>query len=245
MKNSGKIIIILLIVIISASFVSAGGISPFLNNGFQALFYHAVRIEDTFKGLNPMGLAREAFENALRSGDESGEANIMLGMIYQYLDRPGTALGYYLDFAAEHPDEVWVYSLIGDMYTDMGLYDDAKRNYSIAVEKAEEDQVFSQAHLGLGNIAFMQGEYLQAKEAFEHALTDSGDLLDAWLSLGKSLYYLEEYDEAIETLEKAQQLAPHYSPVFYYLGLSYDAAGYEERAKHAFERVEKLNFKGK
>lgn len=243
MKNLKRIILILLILIISASMVRADSTSPFLENGFQALFYHAVRIEDTFKNLNPLSLARESFENALRLGDESGEANLMLGLIYQHLNRPGTALGYYIDFSLEHPEEVWIYSIIGDLYTEMGRYDDAERNYTIAVERANEEETFAQAYLGLGNLALNKGDYLQAREFFEQALTDSPDLVDARLALGKALYFLEEYDESIEVLEKTQLMSPHYSPTFYYLGLSYEAAGYTDQAEHAFSRAEELKIK--
>lgn len=240
MRKCKKIAFVLLVVIISSVWVQASGSSQFLNNGFQALFYHAVRLEETFPSVNPMGIAIEEFEKAVRESKQGGEANLMVGMIYQYLNRPGTALGYYLEFAKAHPEEVWIHSFIGDLYAEMGRLEEARRSYDKAILGAAEDEIFAQAYLGLGNTALEKGEYLQAKEAFERALTNAGDLFDARLALGKALYYLAEYEEAIDTLEKAQLQAPRSIPMFYYLGLSYEAVGRYEQAKHAFLRVEEL-----
>lgn len=240
MRKHRVLALIVLVVVLSAVWVQASGSSKFLNNGFQALYYHAVRLEESFPRLNPVGMAIEEFEKAAREGLSAGEANLMMGLVYQYLDRPGTALGYYLEFTKLQPAEIWIHSFIGDLYAAMGRMDEAVKSYELVVSRVNEDETFAGAYYGLGTTAFERGEYAKAKEAFELALKGAGDFVDARLSLGKTLYYLSEYEEAIATLERAQLQAPRSVAMFYYLGLSYEASGRTEQAEHAFLRVEEL-----
>lgn len=240
MKKWKKLVIIVVVLLVGAFWVQARGSSQFLNNGFQALFYHSMRIEGNFPSVNPLGIALQEFEKAVKEGEPTGEALLMMAMIYQHLNRPGTALGYYLQFAETQPEEVWVYPLIGDLYHEMGRTQEANECYTRAVGDGEGEQSFARAYFGIGTVAFEQGHYQEAKEAFEQALSNSGDFLDARLNLGKTLYYLEDYDQAIETLERAQLQAPRSPLVLYYLGLSYEAVGRLEQAQHSFQRMEEV-----
>lgn len=235
--------LILFMIIFGAAFVQANPQSEYLDSGFQSLLYHAIRLEESFPSVNPVGMAITEFEKAARETLTSGEANLMLGLIYQYLDRPGTALGYYLEFAQQHPEAVWIYSFVGDMYAEMGRLEDAKRSYERTVAGAGEGEIFAQAYVGLGNAALEQGDYTQAKEAFEKALTDAGDYFDARLGLGKALFFLEEYEEAIAALERAQVQAPRSTSMLHYLALSYEAQGLHNQAQHALARYEELQSK--
>lgn len=240
--NKYKIVALILVMVAISGvvLVQANTSSRYLENGYLSLFYHAVRLEETFPRINPVGMAIEEFDKAAREDDDSGEAELMMGLIYHYLGRPGTALGYFLEFSALHPEEAWVHALIGDLYVEMGRFDKAEESFERAIEFAPEGEVFAKAHFGLGNIALERGDYPQAREAFANALENSGDFFDARLGLGMSLYYLAEYDEAISTLELAQLQAPRSISVFQFLGLSYQAAGLDDQAQHAFARVEEL-----
>lgn len=240
MKKHRALVLTMILVILGGTFVQANVSSEFLNNGFAALYYHAVRLEEAFPRVNPIGMAITEFEKAASDGETVGEATLMMGLVYQYLDRPGTALGYFLEFAEHHPEQVWIHSFIGDMYADLGRVAEAEQSYRRAVTEADDEEVFTQAYVGLGNTALEQGEYAEAKEAFEKALDHAGDFFDARLGLGKALYYLEEYEEAIAILEVAQLQAPRSIAMFYYLGLSYEAAGLDDKAEHAFLRMDEL-----
>lgn len=241
MKKLKNLAIIALILILGAFLVQAKGSSDFLANGFQALYYHSMRIEESFPGVNALGMALEEFDKAAKAGDSRGEAALMMGLIYQQLERPGTALGYYLEFAQKQPEEIWIYPLIGDLYYEMGRFEEAKTHYERALMGLEEETSFAKAYFGLGNTAFEKGDYATAKDAFEKALSDSGDYLDARIGLGKSLYYLAEYEEAVDILQYAQLQAPRQPLIHYYLGLSYEALGQLEQAEHSFKRMEELN----
>lgn len=239
MKRIHRFIGLVVIILLGGAFwLQAQADSLFLNNGFQALFYHSLRIEESFPSLNPLGASLEEFQKALREKEEAGEANLMIGLIYHYLERPGTALGYYLDLARLHPEETWINSLVGDLYLEMGRTNEAEAFYEKALSGPEEH--YAQAYFGLGRIALEQEDYPKAREAFELALTDSTDFVDARLGLGRTLYHLEDYQGAIEVLEQAQLQAPRHAPIAYYLSLSYAGAGRREQAQHALERFEEL-----
>ncbi len=240
MKKHRAIVLVLLTLILGGAFVKANTNSEFLENGFIALYYHAVRLEESFPRVNPMALAITEFEKAAKQSETAGEAQLMMGLIYQYLDRPGTALGYFLEFAQLHPEEIWVYSFIGDMYAAIGRLPEAEESYRRAAAGSDEETVFAQAYVGLGNAALERGDYAAAKEAFEKALDSAGDYFDARLGLGKALFFLGDYDESIATLETAQLQAPRSIALLYYLGNSYQAAGLHEQAEHSFARIGEL-----
>lgn len=240
MKKWNKLVLIVVVFLVGAFWVQAQGSTQFINNGFQALFYHGMQIERNFPGINPIGMAIAEFDKAIKDGDPTGEARLMMGMIYQYLNRPGTALGYYLEFAQAQPEETWIYPLIGELYQEMGRNQEAQDYYAKAQPSEEGQEGFARAYYGLGNIALEKGNYEGAKEAFTQALDTSGDFLDARLALGKTLYYLAEYEQAIEILERAQLQAPRSPTILYYLGLSYEAVGRSEQAQHSFQRMDEV-----
>lgn len=240
MKQWKKIAAVVIILMLGAVLVQADSVAGMLYNGYEALFYHSVRVEESFPNVNPIGLAISEFGRAAKEEKSAAEANLMLGLIYQYLDRPGTALGYLLEFASEHPEEIWVNSLIGDMYAEMGRTGEAAAHYEKAISPNEDGQAFAQAYLGLGHIAYEREEFIEAEESYRRALEESGDCFEARFALGKALYQLGEYEEAIATLEQAQLQAPRYAPLHYYLAISYEAAGLAEKAEHARQRMQEL-----
>jgi len=240
MKKRTVLTVIVLAVLSGVVLAQTGVTSRNINNGFQALLYHAVRLEETFRHIDPIGMAVEEFGKAARDPAQAGEANLMLGLIYSYLQRPGTALGYYLEFAQLQPKDAWVQALMGDLYVEMGRLDEAERSYRLALEASSEEESLARVHYGLGTVALERGEYSQAREAFELALDGAQDFFDARLGLGKSLYYLGQYEEAIEVLELGQLQAPRSLSLLEYLGWSYEAVGRTDQAAHVFSRMEEL-----
>lgn len=238
MRKWKKAILIVLMIVLTAVWVKAEDPGQFLFNGYEALFYHSARLEDSFPSVNFIGLAISQFEQALGLDETASEANLMLGLVYQFLDRPGTALGYYLEYAERNPEERWINSLIGDLYLEMGRGHDACTFYEKALAEGEGD--LAQAHLGLGHLAYEQGDYKEAQAAYERALENAGDYFEARLSLGKTLYQMGDYEEAVSVLEQAQLQAPRHAPLYHYLALSYEAAGLLDQAEHALRRVQEL-----
>ncbi len=240
MKRRTILALVMLAVVSGVVLAQTGTSVDYLQNGFQALFYHAVRVEESFPRINPLGLAIEELTKAARVHTQAGEANLLLGLIYSHLQRPGTALGYYLEFSQLHPEEAWVHALIGDLYLEMGRLSEAEKSYRKALEAAPDGETWARAYFGVGSVALERQQYQEAKEAFELALQDAQDFFAARLGLGKSLYYLGEYEAAVEVLELAQLQAPRSLSMLEYLGLSYEAVGRAEQAAHAFSRLDEL-----
>ncbi len=205
-----RVPLIITLLLAGTVLVFAAGSSPFLESGYQALFYHSVMMEESFPELNPISISLGEFEKAIREGKEPGEANLMLGLIYRYLNRPGTALGYLLEFARLHPNEAWANSIIGDLYFELGRSDYAQAHYEKALKSEEEG--YAQAYFGLGSIAWEKGDFPRAKEAFQKALSSSEDYLDARVALGKTLYYTENYEEALDILELGLLQSANFAP---------------------------------
>ena len=54
---------------------------------------------------------------------------------------------------------------------------------------------------------------------------------------GSICYQMKDYPQAIENLERAEKISPHYIEANYYLGLSYDKMGETEKAREFLSRV--------
>jgi tetratricopeptide (TPR) repeat protein len=72
-----------------------------------------------------------------------------------------------------------------------------------------------------GAAAARAGRYLDASSAFERALAEDPDRLDALVGLGIARYKLRAFDDAITALERAEGRASRDATVRLYLGLSY------------------------
>ncbi|NLM53822.1 MAG: tetratricopeptide repeat protein [Firmicutes bacterium] len=216
-------------------FVTAAAQGPFLQGGLQALVYHALQLDRLQQDLNPLGVAISQFENAIRTG-EGDEALLLLGLVYQNLDRDVEAAAHYESFLRRNPEEGWAYGLLGDAYLRLGYHDLAEEAYTKAVEFGE----LARAYYGLGNIFLDSQDYSAARDAFDKALADAPEFVGARVGMGISLYHLEEYEEAAEVLEFSQLLDPRSVEIHQYLALTYDALGRTEQAQHTRERIEQL-----
>lgn len=227
--------IILAVVLSLAFFFQAAGQSQHLRNGLQALVYHAMQIERYFPELDPLGAAADELERAVLSG-EGDEALLLLGLVYQNLAAEREAAGAYELYLSRNPEEAWVYALIGDAYLQAGDYSLAEEAYAMAAESGS----LARAYYGLGSVFLDRQDYQAAKEAFEKALEEAPDFTAARVGLGVSLYYLAQYEEAVEVLELSQLLDPRSLEVHQFLALTYEALGRAEQAQHARERIEQL-----
>ncbi|HHT74341.1 MAG TPA: tetratricopeptide repeat protein [Firmicutes bacterium] len=228
--------LIALVLLISLSvFFKAAGQSQYIQNGMQALVYHAMQIERFFPELDPVGAAIGEFEKAIQAGD-GDEAHLLLGLVYQNMGLDQQAAAEFQRFLRRNPEDGWAWALVGDSYLRLGEYSLAQQAYA----KSKEYGSFARSHFGLGSIFLDAQDYTAAREAFELALEEAPDFLGARVGLGISLYHLEEYEEAVEVLELTQLLDPRSVEIHHYLALTYDALGRTEQAEHTRERITQL-----
>lgn len=90
--------------------------------------------------------------------------------------------------------------------------------------------------LSRGNLYYQRGEYEQAIENYDWALTLNPELLEAWNGKGLALGNLDQYEEALECFDKAMELKPDDSDAWLNKGI---IAGSHRRYKEARDYCDK------
>ncbi|MDJ1173519.1 tetratricopeptide repeat-containing S1 family peptidase [Roseofilum capinflatum] len=86
-------------------------------------------------------------------------------------------------------------------------YEEAMLAFNWAIQ---QDQSFYQAWYGLGMMLRFQKRYNEALAAFEEAIAESeGTFAPAWRARAEELVWLNRYDEALQSVERAITLVPN------------------------------------
>jgi len=87
----------------------------------------------------------------------------------------------------------------------------------------------------------VDGNYDDARTLYEQMLACCPDEAECWWGMGLTIMNQGEFDEAIECLKKAAELAPDSQRYILDLGKHYAMLGMDEEAKAAFERVVEMD----
>ena len=105
----------------------------------------------------------------------------------------------------------------GTEYFKKGFYDqapkkqaaDAERNYGFAIKEfraaISRDPSYTEAHRNLARVYYVQKNFDGAAQEYKRVTELAPSDLDAYVNLALALIELKRLDEAIETLENAQQ----------------------------------------
>ena len=105
--------LIALVLLISLSvFFKAAGQSQYIQNGMQALVYHAMQIERFFPELDPVGHAIGEFERRFRLGTATKPTFSWDWCIKYGLGPTGAA--EFQRFLRRNPEDGWAWALVGD-----------------------------------------------------------------------------------------------------------------------------------
>ncbi len=124
-----------------------------------------------------------------------------------------------------------------------GFHSEAIEEYERYLEQAPDAPDASRTWLRLGRAAVMIAAYNKALQAFEQAETTAAEeteRLEARISRGESLFFLERYDEAMSVLSAADALEAPPEPrarALYYLGRARYEAGDIQAAVAAYEKL--------
>jgi tetratricopeptide (TPR) repeat protein len=105
--------------------------------------------------------------------------------------------------SAEHPDDVSVHILLGNLHYSQGALDEAIRDYRRAVELEPE---YGRAHYMLGVCSFRAGFLDEAREAFANSLALQGRIhvmANYWIGLIDS--FLGKDEEALESFRRLKE----------------------------------------
>jgi TolA-binding protein len=173
--------------------------------------------------------------NFLSDGDDSiaVKSFIWKGEAKRYAGQQTDALKIYEEFLLRFPDSdlaSFVEYQVGVIYFDWEKLNLSSR-YLITATTSEDPLVRAKANTLLGEIELSNKKYLRAKKYFEpvlHLVDVNNEVYHrALLGLGAALFYLEEYDEAIDNLKKAEILNPSFENerLSFYLAENYFASG--------------------
>ncbi len=156
-------------------------------------------------------------------------------MAYDYLEEPEKAFAAYEEALSKRPDDIDLIFNLGRLHFLKGNYEESIKYFKQVVEKNPED---FEANLNVGNAYLSLAQnVLQKEREMESKELEKvpTDVIEA-----KKKQEKEFYNSAIPYLEKAVELKPDDSVVWYNLGVAYTNVGMEDKGKEAFDRSDAL-----
>ena len=97
-----------------------------------------------------------------------GERRYIEAVLLTRAQKPAEALTMFLDLAKQYPDDRMVQMLLGQVYTNLGKFDEAKASFEKALKL---DGSTPRVYTFLGNTELLKGNYAKARELFGVSLT--------------------------------------------------------------------------
>jgi tetratricopeptide (TPR) repeat protein len=128
----------------------------------------------------------------------------------------------------------WSLNGLGNVYDDLGRYEEAIAAYQRAIEL---DPEVAYLHNNLGNVYRAQGRHEEAIAAYQQAIDLDPEFAYPHNNLGNVYADLGRYEEAIAAYQRAIALDPEDAVYHYNLGIAYQHAGRYEEAIAAYQRA--------
>lgn len=129
----------------------------------------------------------------------------------------------------------------GETYRLLKSYDLAINLFSRAIAE-DENYAWAHAHLGAAYRDKAAPSYLQSKESFEKAIQLKGQKYAwAWANLGSLYNKMQEYDQALESFQKAIEIDPNYAWAYAHLGRTLNLLARYQEAEESLTQAIRLN----
>jgi len=145
----------------------------------------------TYKNLNELGFARNAFQKGLKFQPDDPDLHDNLGRVFDELGDPVLAAHHYHQAATLNPDQDYIWSLLAGALRGCKRYQEAITAMREAIRREPDDALNYQ---DLGNIYREMGRHEEAAQAFQEAIQRGPQLLGPFIQL--ALSYLELGDPA-------------------------------------------------
>jgi len=99
----------------------------------------------------------------LAKSASDGERRYIEAVLLTRAQKPAEALTMFLDLAKQYPDDRMVQMLLGQVYTNLGKFDEAKASFEKALKL---DGSTPRVYTFLGNTELLKGNYAKARELF-------------------------------------------------------------------------------
>ena len=145
------------------------------------------------------------------------------------------------ELLSKNPKMVFLYNLLGLIYTSQKKIDLAIKNYE---EGIKIDPKFGIIYSNLGLIYFNVNEYKNINKAenyYKKSISVDGKNPEPYNNLGTLYNSVYKYNEAIESYKKAITIKPEFSFAHYNLGLAYITLGEFNNASKHLNKAIQLN----
>lgn len=185
------------------------------------------------------------YNNALKVGSTNISIDSVyydIGITYNEMEKPEKALeafNIYISKSGEKKQYIdpEVYFYFGNAYQDLKQYDEAIKNYKIAVEKIPYDITTTCYNMAL--CYYKISQYGNAIETLQK-LTKYDDRR-AWLFMAKCYIEMDQLKLAEETLKQGLAKKPKRPELHYNLGVVYLLQGRKQDAVQEYEQTKKLH----
>jgi tetratricopeptide (TPR) repeat protein len=148
----------------------------------------------------------------------------------RYYDQALIAAQWYTD---SHPNEKNGWELLGKIYENLDLYEEAEGAYRNGLEIDHDENLL----LSLASVLEEQEEYEDSLDIIEGVLEKNPENYDARIHKGYVLGLLEEYEDAYIILESLSHDFPDKSDVWWNLGWIESSRGNQKEAIEAYLRA--------
>jgi len=167
------------------------------------------------------------------------------GEAKRYAGRESEALQIYNEFLKKYPDA----KIASGVQYQMGVLSFNEKNFENAESfindaiNSNDARVRARAYTLQGEIELNKKQYEKAKQSFEQSISISDNYPDikkrAILGFGASLYYLNEYEDAVINLEKLIEVDPNFEKdkTNFYLAESYFYKGSNKEAIACYNKI--------
>ena len=170
--------------------------------------------------------------NAASMLEHGSKQNSPAGMVTDVQEKLEKAKSEPNNFAAQ----MWA----GDMYAQIGRFDEAVKFYEAGVKLNPNDL---QANLVLANSYFDSGKFERAEKYYAKVLEINPKDVNARTDLATTLVERQnpDYERAIREFQESLAIDPKNEPTIYNLAVAYSRKGDAEKAQKTLARLERTN----
>ena len=145
-----------------------------------------------------------------------------------------------LEKAKNEPSNFAAQMQAGDMYAQIGKFDEAIKFYEAGIKLNPNDL---QANLVLANSYFDSGQFESAEKHYAKVLEINPEDVNARTDLATTLVERQnpDYERAIRQFQESLAIDPKHEPTLYNLAVAYSRKGDAENAQKTLARLEQAN----
>jgi len=177
-------------------------------------------------------LQKRAFDQMLAIGQNTPEFHLYVGKAWLAEDDTNKALAEFHAAAAARSDLPLVHYFLGRTYLEQHAYPEAEAEL-LKDMAIEPDFAYSYEDLGILYARLNQPE--KAERYYRQAIEHNNTLVNSYFGLAKLYREGGRYQEALEMLDHAEQLAPHSASVHYTRGQVLARLGQSAKAHQEFD----------